>query len=80
MDRYLLFRLVPILFIFGVYIFIFIVYICIGFWTNENLDFYASMIKEQPTDIPIWLSFVIALFLPVAIIINIIAEIFKFFI
>lgn len=49
-------------------------------WTNWNLDFWATHFKEIPTDVPLWVSFVYSIFLPLAFASNLIGTIAHYFV
>jgi hypothetical protein len=50
-----------------------------GKWTDSNLEFWLSHFKGEAVEVPYWISFVTTLVLNGAIIvINILAELFKF--
>lgn len=42
-----------------------IVWFPIALWTDRNLDFYVTLIKGTPTDVPFWISGVASLFEPI---------------
>lgn len=54
-----------------------IVYL-LSLWTDRNLDFWFSYFKGAEVDIPQWISFLTTLLAPVAVIGNILMELFKF--
>lgn len=65
----------PIIFILGFYFGL--VYL-MSLWTDRNLDFWFSHFKGQEVDIPQWISFLTTLLAPVALVGNILMELFKF--
>ena len=45
------------------------------FWTDRNLDFWLTVKKGVPVDVPIWLSALASIFAPFAVLGNIVGEI-----
>lgn len=50
----------------------------LSLWTDRNLDFWFSYFKGAEVDIPQWLSFIATLIAPVAVVGNVIMELFKY--
>lgn len=50
----------------------------LSLWTDRNLDFWFSYFKGTPVDVPQWISFLTTLLAPVALVGNILMELFKF--
>ncbi len=44
-----------------------VLYIPIVLWTDSNLDFYLTMAKGHPVDVPMWISAVCSLFEPIVL-------------
>ncbi len=44
-----------------------ILWLPIAFWTDSNLDFYVSLAKGTPTNVPFWISAVCSLFEPIVL-------------
>lgn len=50
-----------------------------GKWTDNNLEFWLSYFKGETVEVPYWISFVTTLILNgAALVLNILAELFKF--
>ena len=60
--------------------FVLIATTAMSFWTDSNLDFWASYFKGTPTDVPFWLSWVATIFLPVSVPGNVFASVARFFV
>jgi molybdopterin synthase sulfur carrier subunit len=52
----------------------------LSFWTSRNLDFWLTYVKHTPTHAPLILDYVISIFSPVVIFLNIISEVARQFI
>jgi hypothetical protein len=52
----------------------------LAFWTKRNLDFWLTYHKGVPTYSPFWLDYLIAIFGPVNITLNLISEVVRLFI
>jgi hypothetical protein len=52
----------------------FLVVFLMSFWTDRNLDFWLSYFKGQPVDCDWWLSFLIAIFGPATLFLNLLGE------
>jgi hypothetical protein len=46
-------------------IFLAIIWFPIALWTDRNLDFYVSLAKGTPVDVPFWISAVASFFEPI---------------
>ena len=44
-------------------------------WTDRNLDFWLTVQKGAPVDVPLWLSALASIFAPFAVLGNIVGEI-----
>ncbi len=52
----------------------------LGIWTDRNLDFWATFVKETPVDVPFVVAWLASIPLPLTFLANIIAEVARFFI
>jgi len=60
------------------FLFVAILIMPVSCWTNSNMDFWFSQLKERPVDVPFGLSMVITIFGPATIGINIIASVARY--
>lgn len=51
-----------------------IIFTLFAMWTDRNLDYALTYIKDYPVDCPFWLSFIVSILAPAALILNIICE------
>ena len=56
------------------------IYMALAFWTDRSLDFWVSHFKGETVDVPLWISFVVALLNGATFGFNIIAEIVRYFV
>lgn len=50
-------------------------------WTDRNMDYWVTYLKEEPTDVPYWVSFVVTFVLNGFILfLNTVAEVAKLFV
>lgn len=47
-------------------------------WTDSNLDFWISQLKEEPVDVHFAFSIIISVFAPTTILANAIASVFRY--
>ena len=49
--------------------------LAVSSWTDRNLDFWLSQLKEQTVDCPFWLSLLLTFVLPPILLLNVVGEI-----
>ncbi len=50
----------------------------VSLWTDRNLEFYLSLIKGEPVEVPYWISLVTTIILnAIIVVVNIIGEIVR---
>lgn len=52
----------------------------LSFWTDSNLDYWTTVSHGMPNDVPFGYSFLISLFVPVVLVLNICASIARLFV
>lgn len=52
-------------------------FIPLAFWTDRSLDWWLTYLKNNPTDCPFWLSFLISILAPIDFLFNILTEIVR---